>query len=269
MNRDVTLITMAAGNPKAFLKTLESTKGVVSEIIFGSLIIFKEDRELIEAYQKEYNLKIFEYPFEFIFKNGFSAILNSLAIKASNDLIMYLNVSEIISEGKENVLQVVNDNPNCDCFYFDHKSESHRWFRTYDRTKFSWSGLIHEEIQGDGTPYHLPLFTMADEEKDLDSEFKSKVLNDIKEIVYWNQLIRIADNPELLSGTSIGWLQFAKDGYTSMKERLSKKGNRQIAFEKGELEIYLNDIYTNPEFEKERFASNNMIGFQGDKIHLL
>jgi len=182
---------------------------------------------------------------------------------------MYLNVSEIIEEGEDEILNVVNDNTECDCFYFDHKSENHRWFRTYDKTKFHWAGLIHEEIQGEGTPYFKALFRMADEEKDLDSEFKSKVLNDIKEIVYWNQLIKIADNPDLLSGTSMGWLQFAKDGYQNMKERLALKGKRQTAFEQGDLKMYMDDIYTNSEFEKERFASNNMIAFQGDKIHLL
>lgn len=260
---------MSAGNPKAFLKTLESTKNVVNEIIYGSLIIFDEDLKLIETYKKDFNLKIFQYPFDFIFKNGFSAILNSLAQYATNNLVMYLNVSEIIEEGKEDILKNVNDNPECDCFYFDHKSENHRWFRTYDKTKFHWAGLIHEEIQGEGTPYHKALFRMADLEKDLDSEFKSKVLNDIKEIVYWNQLIKIADNPDLLSGTSAGWLQFAKDNYQNMKERLAIKGKRQTAFEQGDLKMYMGDIYTNSEFEKERFATNHMIEFQGDKKYLL
>lgn len=129
--------------------------------------------------------------------------------------------------------------------------------------------MIHEEVVGEHKPYHKPIFTMADLEKDMHNTFKAKVFNDVKEIVYFQQYKNLIDYPERQGGTNSGWLKFAKDNYDSMTERLEKKGKRYQAFIDGSLYNYLEQVYGDKEFEKERFESDNMIAFQGDKIHLL
>jgi len=78
MKTGITLVTMAQGNPLVLKETFKSFWGIVDEIIFGDLTLFSDDKELIKSYQNEFNLKIVEYPFNYIFKNGFSSILNSL-----------------------------------------------------------------------------------------------------------------------------------------------------------------------------------------------
>ena len=84
--RNITLVTMSQGNPIVLKETFDSFWGVVDEIIWGDLCIFEDDRKLIESYQSLYNLKIVKYPFNYIFKNGFSSILNSLISHSKNDL---------------------------------------------------------------------------------------------------------------------------------------------------------------------------------------
>ena len=110
---------------------------------------------------------------------------------------------------------------------------------------------------------------MADLDKDMGNPFKAKVFNDIKELTYFNQYIRIVDNPELLGATNFGWMGFAKDSYDSMKERLTNKGKRYEAFMNDDFTMYMEDVLNNPEFEKERFESNITIEFQGQKKYLL
>jgi len=261
---------MGAGNVIVLEETLKSFvgSGICNEVIYGDLLLFTEDREIVKGYEKKYNLKSIRFPFDYIFKNGFSAILNELATHATNDLVIYMNTSEVIGEdmGME---KIINSNTDCNTFHFAHKNENHRWYRCYNRHDLKWGGLIHEELQGEYKPYHKPVFYMEDREKDLGDSFKAKVLNDVKEILYWHQLMKIVDCPELLDGTNQGWVEFAKGTYDSMKGRLSKKCGRYEMFLEGDLSAYMNNVMTNPEFEKERFDSNKGIAFQGDKIHLL
>jgi len=270
MSKGITLLTMGAGNILVLKETLKSFvgSGICNEVIYGDMLLFPDDREVVKTYEKEFNLKSIKLPFDYIFKNGFSSILNLLADHAINDLVIYMNTSEII--GVDNDMeQIINDNPDCNTFYFGHSQEIHRWFRCYNRNELKWSGRIHEELQGEYRPYHKPIFIMEDLEKDMGDSLKAKILNDCKEIVYFQQYISIVDNPKLLAGTNVGWLTFSIDGYESFKYRLDKKGKRYEAFLEGDLEKYMNDVMTNPEFEKEMFESNFMIAFQGDKIHLL
>lgn len=110
---------------------------------------------------------------------------------------------------------------------------------------------------------------MADLEKDMDDPFKAKVLNSLKELTYFNQYVKIADNPKLLGETDPGWLNFAKVDYDSFKERLHKREKQYEALSIGDYDMFMRAIYDDLEFEKEQFKSNNIIAFQGDKIHLI
>jgi hypothetical protein len=264
----VTLLTMAAGNVKVLRKTIESFIGVCDEVVFGDMLLWEEDREVLKSYAKKYNLKIVSLPFNFIYKNGFSATLNTLADNATNDTCIYMNVSEIIGVDY-GVMDIFLKNQDCNSFFFTHAQENHRWFRMYNRKDLQWSGLIHEELVGEYKPYHKPVFQMQDLEKDIDNEYKAKILNDCKEIVYWQQLCRIVDDNDLLGATSSGWLEFAASQYDSMKERLKAKGARYEAYMSGDLEGYLYEASISEEFKGLEFKSNNIIAYQGDKIHLL
>lgn len=263
----ITLITPTQGNPIALKRTLDSVKEVVDQIIIGSVCVFEKDLNIIKSYSNEYNIKIIELPFNHIFKAGFSDTLNILSAHASNDVAIYLNVGEVIEKSEGAILDKINSNYNC--YYIDHSSESHRWYRVFSPKEMKWSGMLHEEITGNFRPFHKPLFTFADTEKDMGNPFKAAVYNDIKELCYFNLYNRIVDEPHNLGATNEGWIQFAKDNYDSMKERLLKKGKRYQAFIDGDLDAYMKDAYENPEFEKERFESSIRIEFQGDKKFLL
>jgi deoxyadenosine/deoxycytidine kinase len=110
---------------------------------------------------------------------------------------------------------------------------------------------------------------MADLEKDMDDPFKAKVLNSLKELVYFNQYVKIADNPELLGETDPGWLRFAKADCDSFKKRLHKREKQYEALNTGDYEMFMRAVYDDPEFEKEQFVSSTKIEFQGDKKFLL
>lgn len=262
MDKKITLITMGQSNPVALKRTMDSFKGIVDEIIFGDLLIFDSDRTIIEKYQENYNLNIVKLPFNFIFFNGFAHTLNELATHATNDWVLYMNVSEVM-DGTHPIKEQMSKEYNC--YPFDHGVDPHRWFRLYNRKELKWGGLIHEEVTGDLRPCPFNIFRMADTEKDLDDPFKAKVSNDVKELVYFEQYLRLIDHPELRGNTHQGWIDYATRDYDSLKERLLKKGKRYEAFLLGELTMYLEDIYTNPDFEKERFESSTLINFQGDR----
>lgn len=268
MKTGITLLTMGAGNVKVLRQTLDSFKHVYDEVVFGDLLLFPDDRDILNSYKDEYNIKIVGMPFNYIYKNGFSNTLNFLAACSTNNMVFYQNVSEVIDEDY-GMSDIIKSNPECNSFYFTHREESHRWFRCYNKNDLKWSGLIHEELVGEYRPFHKPIFCMKDLEKDMDNTYKAKILNSVKEIVYWRQLMRIVDDPSLLAATGAGWLQFAKENYDSMKERLSKKGRQPQAFDDGDLSMYFDDVENNPDFAVERFESTNLIAFQGDKIHLL
>lgn len=258
---------MGAGNVLALKKTFDSFKHIVDEFVYGDMLLFPEDRDVLFGYKDEYNLKILGLPFDFIFNNGFSKTLNTIANEASNDLVIYLNTSEVI-DIDYGMKDVINNNPDCNAFYFTHATEIFRWFRCYDRRDLRWAGLIHEELQGEYKPYHKPIFQMKDEEKDMNNAFKAAVFNSHKECVYWNQLIKIADNPDNYPETNDGWKQFAKDTYQSMKDRLIEKGDMYKKLCAGNYSDYMNAVHSFP-FQNIEFKSSDAIAFQGDKIHLL
>lgn len=268
MKTGITLLTMGAGNVLVLKETLKSFSKICDEVIYGDLLIWKEDRDIIKSYEKEFNLKIVNFPFNYIFKNGFSSLLNELASHATNDFVMYMNTSEVIDEDY-GITETVKSNSDCNAFYFTHRQEGHRWHRTYNRHELKWSGRIHEQLAGEYKPYHRPIFMMKDLEKDMENPYKAKIFNLVKEYVYFEQYLQIADNPDLLGETDAGWLRFAKADYNSFKERIDKRPKIKSAFEIGNLYLFWKGIAEDPEFQGEQFKSSNLIAFQGDKIHLL
>lgn len=269
----ISFVTPTQGNLTALKRTIESLKGICDEFIVGSVCVFDDDiKNLVQlAWDSKYgnsdiDFKLVHYPFDYIYKYGFSSILNNLAFRAKNNLVLYLNVGEVLDSSEKEISSVISNEYNC--YYLDHASEKHRWFRCWDKRQMQFSGLIHEEITGDHRPYHRPLFRFADTEKDATDPFKSKVYNDIKELTYFNLLCQLVEDESKLSGTNEGWLRFAKDQYESMQERLKAKGQRYEAFKTQNYDMYMKDIYSNPEFEKERFNSNHIIEFQGDPKYL-
>lgn len=239
----ITLITPTQGNPIALKRTIDSFKGVVNEVIVGSVCVFPEDNEKIVSYGSEIFVKLINLPFNYIFKNGFSATLNVLASYATNEWVVYMNVGEVIHSGKDDILSKLSNRVNC--YYIDHPTELHYWYRVYNRTQLQWSGIIHEEVSGNRVSDPTPLFTFDDTPKDSDDKFKEAVYNDIKELVYFNQYLKLVDQPYLIGNTNAGWVQFAKDGFHSFIERMHKKGNRYEAFITGDLQMYLEDAKIN------------------------
>jgi SAM-dependent methyltransferase len=258
----ITLITMGQANPIALKRTMDSFREIVDEIIFGDLLIFEDDREKIVRYMDEYPLEIVRLPFNHIFEHGFSATLNELALHATNDWVLYMNVSEVM-DGAHPIKEQMSNLYNC--YSFDHAVEEHRWFRLYNRKELRWGGLIHEELTGELRPCPFNIFRMADTEKDLDDPLKAKVANDVKELCYWAQFQKLVEHPDLRANTHPGWIQHAEEAYQSHMDRMAAKGKRLQAFQEGNLTMYLEDIYTNPDFEKERFESNTILNFQGDR----
>ena len=260
--RKITLITMSQGNMKALKKTLDSFKDVVDEFVYGDMLLFDEDRVVIQSYIEDYNFRSIRLPFNYIFQMGFSSVLNYLATNAKNDIVIYMNTSEAI-ETDNGIKEIINGNPDLNTFFFDHKTDKHRWFRCYDRRELSWSGNIHEELTGDFKPYHKPIFRMMDYEKDMDSSFKAKVFNDVKELCYFHNYLKLVDNPKGKGATNDYWVKFVADQYDDMKGRLEKKGKRYEAFKTGNFDMFMNDIYLSKEFEEERFESSDIINYQG------
>jgi hypothetical protein len=261
MKAGITLITPTHANPIALKRTMDSVAGICNEIVVGELCMFQDDKEVIESYCDQYNLKVGHLHFNYLYRHGFSEVLNTLAAYASNDIILYLNVGEVIDKSKGDILS--NITPEYNAWYIDHSKELHRWWRCYDRRELKWSGRIHEELIGEYRPFHQPIFTFADTDKDMDNKGKAWVANDVKEMVYWNQLIKIVDNPSQIGGTNEGWYQFAKDQYASMKERMMHKGDRVTAFDKGNIIAYFQDLATNPNITDFPFESTDFIEFQG------
>lgn len=266
MDRKLTLVTMTHGNPIVLKETFKSFSKVCDEIICGDLCLFEKDSETINSYKNEFNLKVVKLPFNMIFHQGFASVLNFLIQHSTNDLCVYSNCSEIIKEDN-GINRIINENPQCNTFYFDHETDKHRWYRMNDRRFLSWSGVIHEECTkgSEAIPYHKPVYRMADLEKDMYSSFLAKVMNDAKEIVYFNNYLKLVDDPKNSGATNIGWTNFVKNQYGDMKQRLLNKGKRYEAFCIGDLDMYLNDVYSNKEFEKERFESSDLINFQGNR----
>lgn len=261
---------MAQGNPKALKETFDSFNGVADEIIFGDLTLFPDDAALIESYKNYYNLKIVKYRFNYIFKNGFSFILNDMISHSTNDWNIYMNCSEIVESGKDKIVETVQSNSECNTFYFDHGSDLHHWFRLNRKSELHWEGNIHEQSgpEENFRPYHKPLFRMADRPKDNDNELKSRCYDFVKEIVYFNNYRKLIDNPEQLGYTDGGWVKFAAENYQSFVDRMQNKGDFYRAFLRGDIDMLYRYVKESPDFYKERLVSSTMVEYQAHNLFL-
>lgn len=267
---------MGQGNMVALKRTLDSFKGLYNEVIFGDVLLFPEDRTTLHSYQQEYNLKIVPLPFNYIFNYGFAMTLNTLAAKASNNTVLYMNIGEVLQtdvgspvlDTPERVYNLINQMfPNFNSYAIDHPVETHKWVRLYDRTQLQWKGIIHEEVYGDKNCAEYTVFMFNDTPKDNDDPFKAKVFDDCKEIVYFQQYIKLVENPIASEYTNEFWTNYAKGSYDSLKERLAAKGKRYEAFQKGDLQMYMDDINSNPDFQElKKFDNTNLIHYQTHEL---
>lgn len=268
MKAGISLLTMGAGNVIVLHETLESFRGVCDEVVYGDMLLFAEDREILRIYEKEFNMKIIPFHYDFIFEHGFSKLLNKLASHASNDMAIYMNTGEVIDENY-GVNKIIKDNPDCNTLYFTHRTDPHRWYRLYNRHELEWSGILHEQLKGDYRPYHKPAFMMKDLPKDMHSTFKAKVLDIVKDFVYHTQYMRIVDEPSSLGETDPSWVKFATECYESYGYRMRQKGEIYEAFKSGDLHTFLSACYASKEISDFKFESNKGIEYQQDKKYLL
>ena len=267
--RKISLITMGQGNVIALKKTLESFKGVVDEVIYGDMLIYEEDREILNSYVADYQINVVSLPFNYIFHMGFSSVLNFLIGHAKNDMCIYMNTSEVIDEDY-GINDIINRNPQCNMFYFNHRVEKHRWFRCFDRTTMLWSGFIHEEprpTSDEERPYFKPIFMMKDEEKDMLDSKKAYVFNRIKEIVYDSNYLKLIERPTLVGATNEGWISFVKNQYETMKQRTLNHEFYE-AFQTGNFRL-LKSIIDSPSFEEKQLTSSFGMNFQGARKDIL
>lgn len=229
----ITLVTPTQGNPVALRRTVDNLKssfgGLLNEFVVGDLSVF--DGQFESGFD---DVRFHKLPFNFLFKNGFSAALNLLAEQATNDLCIYLNVGEIVECNLNTDLISAPYN----CYSFNHAVDPHTWFRMWDRKHIAWSGRIHEELRGPLKKCPQHLFRMADTPKDEEDDFKAGVYNDIKEMVYFQQYVHLVERPEDLGATNVHWLKYAQDGLWDLQKKLKEKGDRYQAFLEGDLEKY-------------------------------
>src|SRR3954463_16236714 len=261
----ISLLVMGAGNVKVLRQTIESVSGICNEVIYGDMLLWDQDREILNGYSRRFNIRIVPFEWNYLYHNGFSALLNELALRATNDYVMYLNTSEII-EIDFRVLSTIKSNPECNAFYFTHPNEAHRWFRTYKKSELMWSGILHEQLNGEYIPYHKPIFQMKDLPKDMDDINKAKILDSLKEIVYFRQYMNIVERPELLGETDPGWVRFSVDNYNSFRERLDQRRSQVESVESGDLYRFIRAAKF--DINNQTYKSSIAIEYQNDPAFL-
>lgn len=230
----ISLVTVTQGNPIALRRTVDNVRasfaGLCDEFLIGDVTIFPGQFD--SGFD---DVKFIPMPFNNLFKHGFSNALNHVASHSKNNLCLYLNVCEIVEKNLD--LSLIKDDYNC--YNFNHGEDPHVWTRLWDRRELSWSGRIHEEIVGPRRGCPAFLFQMADTPKDDDDDLRSRVYNDVKELVYFQQYIHIADHFEDLGATNHHWWHYAKQEYDDLMRRLNGKGERYKAFLGEDLDLYI------------------------------
>lgn len=259
MSDKITLITLTQGNPIALKRTIDNVierfEGKVNEVVVGDLCVLQSDKNTIYEYLQSLGIP-YAYPnlpFNELFATGFGSTLNKLSERSLNDLCLYMNVSEIVDSPVN--LSIIH--PQWNSYKFNHATDPHKWVRLWNRKQLQWSGRIHEEVVGQKYTSPDILFTMADTEKDNGDPFYSQVMNDIKELVYFNQYIALVEKPGEIGATNQGWVKYAQDNYQHIKDRLLKKGARYEAFIEGNLQKYLDNCQ---EFDPQQ--NSDLIHFQ-------
>ena len=185
--------------------------------------------------------------------------------------VLYLNCSEIIESGIENILPAIENNTECyNSFAFDHSTDPHIWFRLYNKKELEWGGYIHEElgIRENRKYYPKPIFRMADTDKDSGDFFYSKVMDTVKELVYFNNYLKLIDQPHLLGNTDTGWINFAQGSYQSFINRLHAKGKMYDAFITGDYDLFMNGIFSPTAFDGQKFESSILLEYQQSPMFL-
>lgn len=237
---NITLITPTQGNPVALKRTIDSLNGIIDEIVVGSVCVFPEDEEKIKSYGDDVALSFVKLPFNHIFTKGFGATLNYIASYASNDLCIYLNVGEVLISDKNELINRIS--PSYNSYFIDHPVEKHHWYRVYNRKELQWGGIIHEELSGNFRACSVPLFMFDDTPKDDQDGFYGKIMNDVKECVYFNQYVKLAEQSHLVGNTNQGWINFSRDGYHGFIERLHQKGDMYEAMITGDYDLLMKYI---------------------------
>lgn len=254
---------MGQGNPLALKRTIDSFSGLCNEVIFGDLLVFEHDREVISGY----GCKMVRLGFNHIYEHGFADILNILADHASNEWVIYMNVGEVIDEG-DIIANFMTDQTRHNCFYFNHKEDPHQWIRCYRKSQLKWSGPIHEEVVGSKNPAPSILFTMKDTEKDMEDTFKANVYNEIKDLVYTRQYCRIMEEPDKIGACNEGWLKWAREQDPPMRTRLESNLFYE-AFEKGDFNMMMNAAIEHLDTSELKHVSSKLINFQGRRLDVL
>lgn len=228
----ISLVTVTQGNPEALRRTadnvVKSFGGLLDEVVVGDLSILPLPYTFSD-------LKMVSLPFNSLFKRGFADVLNEAAGHAKNDLCLYLNVGEIVECNLD--LSLISDQHNC--YSFNHATDPHIWVRTWNRKELQWSGRIHEVIGGPRRQCPAILFRMADTPKDDPDDLMLRIYTDVKEMVYFQQYVHIAEHPEDLAGTDQHWLKYSIKELDDLKQRLAAKGERYQAFIDGDRDKYL------------------------------
>lgn len=252
----ITLITLTQGNVIALKRTIDNVKitfkGYVNQVVVGDLCIFEEDAIKIDTFDV---IRV-PMPISQLYNNGFASVLNSLSEYSTNDLCLYMNVGEIV----ETEVNTHTLNKHWNCYAFNHATEPHQWVRLWDKKKLKWSGRIHEEVIGDRHLCPTVIFQMADTEKDKGEPFYEWVMNDIKEMVYFNQYLSLVDKPNEIGATNAGWVDYAKESYQHIKDRLLVKGQRLQAFCDNDNLNYI--ALAKEDFKANEFENNKLIHFQ-------
>lgn len=263
----ITLITPTQGNPVALSRTIDSVKekfgDLLTQVMVGDVCPFKEDSDKIATMRGKIpvDIHLVKFDMAYIFNFGFSAILNELARFASNNLILYMNVSEVI-EGPAAVNLI---HPQYNCFKFDHATETHKWFRLYDKRECRWAGRIHEEVVGGRKDCPEILFRMADTPKDNGNPFKAWVYNWIKEVTYFQQYRTIATNEREIGPTNQGWVNWSKEQEShptlSFTARINKHSQLLMHFITNDYKEFLKEARKCYEASEE-FVNTDMIHYQ-------
>lgn len=225
----ITAITISQGHPECLIETVNTWLPEVDEVIIGDVMIRHQDRSrYVNHFENEPKIKAVLLDFNTLFKQGFATTFNQLAAKASNDLVVFFGVG--------NVLECPIKAPSVkthNCFGY-RRNDGFLCHTFYKRSELTFRYSIHEELEGDVRFDNNPHFHIGDIAKD-----QHAIYEDVKEIVYFEQYRKILDGE---GTTHPGWVNFCKRNEAAIRDVLKSKGRRYEAFAYGDLEGYLKQV---------------------------
>lgn len=185
------MIIPDAGNPVCLHQTIDSYRPHVDEFIVGDMSLWD--------YEHQPGIEYVKLPFNILFKQGFSAVLNRLASCAKNDIVLYMGVGNVL-EGKFKRLR-----PGFNCWGFRRSEDNLLCHMLWDRRELESSGIIHEEL----VPKAGFQRRFCDEEHfsfgDIPKE--NPAYPQIKELLYNHLQVTLQRNPDMLGATNKYWLK--------------------------------------------------------------